>query len=399
MTLATMLKNRPKPKPKPGPLWTGPGGEGPNGGVTQSMIGRFLNCRERFRIRYVEGLESAERWSHRLGYGEMWHKCEETFAGTIPGGVAPNRHEWEIPLKQHCIDLCRQHPLQQDEINHWYQVCKVQFPLYVQWWAKHPDQVAKTSLLQEQVFDVPYKLPSGRTVRLRGKWDGVSLIGKGKSAGVYLDEHKTKGDIDPVRMQRQLGFDLQTMTYLVALEVYRRQTTDLGGWAQNGISGVHYNVVRRPLSGGKGSIVRHKPSKSNPQGESAEEYYARLGGIIETATGLTVPEWGMGPGDHFYFMRWRCEVSAGDITRFRREFLDPILEQMCDWWRHVDKTAPFEIGCDGDLSYPVSALHWRHPFGVYNSLDEGGATEYDAYIESGSTAGLRRAEALFGELK
>ena len=68
-------------------------------------------------------------------------------------------------------------------------------------------------MLQEQVCDVPYNLPSGRVVRLRGKFDSVDLI----DGGIYLQENKTKGDIDKIQVERQLSFDLQTLMYSVAL--------------------------------------------------------------------------------------------------------------------------------------------------------------------------------------
>ena len=35
---------------------------------------------------------------------------------------------------------------------------------------------------------------------------------------------------------------------------------------------------------------------------------------------------------------------------------------------------------------------------VYNVLDEGGSSDLDAYLESGSEAGLQRIENLFPEL-
>ena len=47
-------------------VWAGPGGAGPQGGVTQSMLGRYLTCKERFRIHAIEGLHSADRFSPML---------------------------------------------------------------------------------------------------------------------------------------------------------------------------------------------------------------------------------------------------------------------------------------------------------------------------------------------
>jgi hypothetical protein len=368
--------------PQKKPLWCGPEEDG----VTQSLLSRFLSCRERFRLLVVEGLRPAPTFNHRIEYGNMWHVCEEAHA-------ARGQRTWMTGLEYYAATLCRQYPTQQEQIDHWYNVCRVQFPLYVEYWSRPPDLRDRTPLLQEQVFDVPYHLPSGRTVRLRGKWDSVDLVGKGKNAAIWLQENKTKADISEAQMKRQLSFDLQTMFYLVALETVRTQYNTGQGqeWIQpiehelifHPLAGVRYNVIRRPLSGGKGSIVRHKPTKSNPQGETKAHYYSRLSDIIR--------------GDlPYFFMRWQVTVTPADVTKFRREFLDPILEQLCDWWECIDfnlKKGRDPFGSDS------RGRHWRHPFGAVNWLDEGGSSDLDAYLESGTEVGLVRADTLFGELQ
>lgn len=147
------------------------------------------------------------------------------------------------------------------------------------------------------------------------------------------------------------------------------------------IKGVRFNVVRRPLSGGKGSIVRHKPTKSNPAGESKEEYYARLGGLISA-------------DPDYYFMRWTAAVTTTDVERFRRRFLDPVLEELCRWYEAVE-TCP-----DSRTLFDWGAgVHFQFPFGVPNYLMDGGHSDLDEYVNSGSTVGLRRVETLFNELQ
>lgn len=354
------------------PLWRGPLEDG----ITQSMIGSWLVCRERFRLRYVEGWQEADQWNHRTGYGDMWHVCEEAHAD---GGL-----DWERQLTAFCRSLTQEYRLQQDQIAHWYEVCRRQFPEYVKWWAKHPDVVERTPLFQEQVFDVKYALPSGRVVRLRGKWDSVDLIGKGKGAGIYLQENKTKGDIDENQMKRQLTFDLQTMLYLVSLQETKKQLPAL--WKRflsHPILGVRYNVIRRPLSGGRGTIRKHQPTKSNPGGESDADFYQRL-----------VDDY-IAKEPEYWFMRWRVEVSQGDIDRFKRECLDPVLEQLCDWWTHIVDPSAKTFGCAGACDvYP----HYRMPYGVYSPLLDGGTSSLDEMLHSGSDIGLRRADRLFKEL-
>jgi len=359
------------------PVWKGPEQDG----ITQSLLSRFLVCRERFRLLVVEGLRPADQFNHRMEYGQMWHTCEEELARTK--GADDN---WQRALKQYASGLCRKYPLQQEQVQHWYNVCKVQFPVYVNFWAKHPDVKGRTPLLQEQVFDVPYTLPSGRMVRLRGKWDSVDLIGKGKAASVYLQENKSMGDIKEEQLKRQLasGFDLQTMLYLVAMDHWPAKD-----WKEKPIRGVRYNVVRRPLSGGKGSIKQlqnvnkgkrgPKAEKLPPRPETSEEYYVRLGTIIEEE-----PE--------FFFMRWKVEITPADIERFRRECLDPILEQLYHWWEWVSHPKVKEPW------YHSSGHHFRYPYGVWNTMLEGGVGEVDEYLNTGSELGLERTDNLFREL-
>jgi len=123
---------------------------------------------------------------------------------------------WQEGLKAYCQELCRKYQTQQTQIQHWYDVCRTQFPIYIEYWSEHPDVKSRVPLLQEETFRVPYELPSGREVILRGKWDSVDRVGK----DIYLMENKSKGDIDEELLQRQLTCDLQTMLYITALTRY-----------------------------------------------------------------------------------------------------------------------------------------------------------------------------------
>lgn len=398
-SLADRIAGTPRKHDNDNPLWCGPCGDGPLGGITQSMLVRFLSCRERFRLKYVLGLEPYEKWNHHLGYGNMWHVCEEAFAANGCEPVVKTDDCWFGPLLFHAQQMCKQYPMQQDDISKWFDVCRVQFPEYVKYWAEHPDVVNRKPLMQEQVFDVPYVLPSGRSVRLRGKFDSVDLI----NGGIYLQENKTKGDIDKLQVERQLKFDLQTMMYLIALE-----SDDLMRYESEGhyasdeppypVRGVRYNVVRRPLSGGKGTIkqldnvrtskhYKAKYGKDCPQRPETEgEFYERLRCDYIAAD----PD--------YWFFRIRAEISQKDIEVFRHTCLDPILETVCDWYDHITGEDKFDRFWPCVSGYKA-VHHWRTPFGIWSALEEDGATEYDAYLETGSEMGLRRVETLFPELQ
>lgn len=376
------------PQRKSSPLWTGPCGESDLGGVTQSMLGRYLSCPERFRIYAVEGLQPADSFSAPLEFGNMWHVCEEAVASDDQTCINRSANVlWKADLTDYCIKLYNQHPMNREKVDHWYSMCKAMFPLYFSHWAEHDDMKQRVPLMSEQVFNVPYKLPSGRVVRLRGKFDSVDLVEGGDNAGVWLMENKTKSSIDKQKLQRQLTFDLQTMLYLIALKDIQIQSRDNPGAAKHKggselqplygkcIRGVRYNVVRRSA---------HKSTES------------MLKKLTEDQAAGRIEEW---------FARWNVGVQQRDIDKFKRECLDPVLENLCDdyeWWaacKHGGKVDVYDYQ-RREMSFVDHKLrHFRFPYGVYSPVAEGGFGDVDAYMDTGSTAGLRRAETLFPELQ
>lgn len=373
-TLKQVLKGKVKSQPKSvEPLWRGPEVDG----LTQSLIGRYLSCRERFRLLTMEGLRPVEGFNQRLEYGNMWHLCEEAMA---------NHTSYKTPLLNYCRELSKRYPTSGEQINHWYNVCCVQFPIYAEFWRKHPDVKNREPIGQEVVFNVPYELPSGRKVLLKGKFDSVDIIREERTALIYLQENKTKGDIDVPLLVRQLSFDLQTMFYIIALKESQRlglPPFDNPKWSKLPVVGVRYNVIRRPLSGGKHSIRKHQPSKSNPSGETDAQYYARLAGLIQEEVDIALKQ----RTDCFFFMRFKVRISDADIARFKEQTLDPLLEEMHEWWYWVNHP------------HGHNKIHYRMPYGVYSPLMDGTPTELDEYLASGSRLGLERAKTLFPELE
>lgn len=377
--LSNALKKSARP---PGVLWAGPGGPGPEGGVTQSLLGRYLSCKERFRLRVIDGWVPAPRFEPRLEFGNMWHICEELHSA----GKDPMREDALFDYGQKLGD---RYLLQRDSVDHWVGLTTALFPEYVRHWQDHPDVLSRKPLLQEHAFDVQYRLPSGRTARLRGKWDSVDWIDDetdGGEPGVYLQENKTKSQIDAWKIQRQCGFDLQSMFYLVALTEEQNRLDDSTVKARLSrragkyrellpVRGVRYNVIRRPA---------HKSV------ESAMEKYG-----VDSRNGR-IGEW---------FGRWKVLVSGADLARFKTTCLDPLLENLLDdyeWWAFCSQNRgrmdPFDYKFRYGKYPQHLARHFRWPFGVYNPLDEAGGSDLDALLDDGSTAGLVRAPTLFPEL-
>ena len=365
------------------PVWKGPEQDG----ITQSLLSSFMTCRERFWVRVVKGLKADSGFENSIEYGNMWHICEEHFAAG---------KDWRKPLLQYCKDAANKYPTDQEQVLKCYRCCLAQFPVYTDYWKAHYEPNSRAPLLQEISFAVPYRLPSGRIVKMRGKWDSVEVKSDaGKVIGIKLQENKTKGDIREADLQKQLTFDLQTLYYLVALERYKATQVKEGNKAwDHPIIGIKYNVIRRPLSGGRHSISQHKATKSKPE-ETLDQFYLRLQGLIKSE-----PE--------YFFMRWNVGISQADIRLFEETFLIPMFEQLCDWWEHIiacgvhqekrfgprllNPNSPGDCGAYED--YP----HFRLPYGIYNPIAKGFMSPVDGFLKNGSTTGLHRDPVLFPEL-
>lgn len=360
-----VLKNAPKLQKREVPFWKGPLIDG----VTCSLLHKFLECRERFRLKTMEGLTKKEGWDHKLSYGNMWHVCEEAFANS---GNPIVQLPWQKSLENYCRQEIKKYPMASNDIEHWYNVCLVQFPEYINYWKSHPENSNKTNLFQEKAFNILYTLPSGDQITLRGKWDSIDIVEK---EGIYLQENKTKGQVNEQSIYKQLSFDMQTMLYLVALKKFQLGSgeKELGTHL---IKGVRYNVIRRPLSGGKGTIRQTKK-------ETKQEYYNRLAQYIKDE-----PE--------HYFMRWKVLITEQDIENFRLKFLDPILQQLVLWYNEVNSW--YEKGQPGSV-FSQTTTHYQAPYGTFNSVAAGYETIYDNYLATGSELGLDQVTTLYPELE
>jgi hypothetical protein len=362
--------------PSSEPAWRGPDIDG----VTQSILCDYMCCRERFRVTMVEGLVPFDRFNVAIEFGHMWHICEEYHAG--------NR-DWVKPLTMYAAELSQKYRTEQSHVLKWYNVVKLYFPIYVDYWQHQSDEQNRVPLMQEYCFKINYELPSKRWVNLRGKMDGVDYI---DGLGIFLQENKTKSKIDVEGIGRQLLNDMQVMTYLIALDEYKKDkgpSSDNPYMWEKPIAGVRYNVVRRPLSGGRGSIRPHK-ARGNKPGESMDEFYERLTTVIEDDA-------------DYYFSRWQCLVSEQDIVRFKEQTFHPVIENLCDdyeWWSYCHKAKHNHYDYDKRaVVFPEHRnRHFRLPYGPYNVVLQGGFSEVDDYLNDGSRIGLRTCTNFFPEL-
>lgn len=394
-----MVKKIKKPirranKRKPSrPLWQGPVEDG----ISFSLLSKFLVCRERFRLKTVEGLDEDEGFNHALEFGSLWHEAEEAHSAG---------KDWRSALTRYKDRLrSRYGQAAEEEILKWFNVAKATFPIYINHWKSHKDENGRVPVLEEESFRVPVLLPSGRTIVLRGKWDAIFRVKK----SVYLQENKTKGRIDIEGIQGTVDNNLQTMVYHVALREWLRLVksnqdpewlepkpgkTQLTEALDLPVKGTLYNVVRRPLSDQhaikqrKGREVWNeaKTRKVRKGAETEKEFFERLAkDVIE-------------PEAKSYFMRWKVMLTQADIDRFRVRCLDPILEGLLDWWDWIaaDFDDPWRVNPDNGI--PGGGVHHQTPWGVYNSMFGGFRGDFFELLTTGRKSGLRHIETLFPEL-
>lgn len=333
------------------PFWNGP-----TKGVSNSRLGGYFTCPERFRINNILGIQEPDKFNIRIEYGQIWHAAEEACA---KAGFIFSREIYRAAIVEYSAKLMKKYPMERSMILYWQKICVRQFGVYVSFYNLDKSKVRKP-IYQEEKFKQQIFLPSGRWVLVSGIWD---LVFSEKNI-IWLQDHKTKGQINVEHLKKQLKFDTQTMMYLVALK-QRHPEFNLAGFK--------YNVVRRPLSGGRHTIKQR-------QTETESQFLDRLQGLFESE-----PE--------FFFERFDVEVSEQELERYKRECLYPVMENLLDdyeWW----------VWCLSNNADPYDYLlrarkfpfhirrHYRTPYGIYNTLADGGSTPLDYYLDNGSMVGL-----------
>jgi len=330
----------------PSPMWT------LEKGVSFSLLSRFINCRERFRLYAVEGVREHSGSKEQMDFGTYFHELLELHAkypSLSPGGVS-RKAKKKISKSQKAIaDLV--------------------FNQYCQHYAEDRYHY----VAQEQEFFVPYTLPNGRTVNLVGKSD--EIIGA-KDGTLWVQENKTKERFNEYKIESSIPFDLQSLMYCVAIEkLFKRPVT-----------GIVYNVIRKPT---------HKPAKikekildpvtkkerTSARKETDKEFLTRLDNVIAEDRG------------HFFY-RWEFALTKEHMTRWRQTTFDPLLTQLCMWWDSVkhDPFSPWDLP-NGD----PNPHHHQRPFGVYEPMTLG-TGDFFELITRNRRIGTTSGNKCFSEL-
>ena len=325
-----MAKKPPKVTPKPG--W-----DLYEHGISYSLLSKFVDCRERFRISTVEMYTPNFR-KDSLDFGTMFHKALEL--------IAAGKTTIEINKRLHT--QYRDTSIDPMLIK----IAATMVPLYNRFYSSEKYKY----VAQEEVFDIPYvSQTNGRVIRLRGRWDEVFERNK----KLWLQENKTKAQIQDNVITQTLPYDLQTMLYCYTLQIHKKRE----------IGGVLYNVVRRPLlkQGDK---------------ESDMAYLKRIADDVSDR-----PE--------HYFKRFENEFYPGAISHFATQTLVPLIESVVLWWESIKKN-PFNPWVTEDGK--PNPHHYVRPFGVYSPMAHG-IGDFFEYVTTGNPVGLIKKKTCFPELE
>ena len=324
----------------PSPMWT------LDKGISYSLLSRFINCRERFRLYSVEGVrETSSSSKEQMDFGTYFHELLELHAKyphlTSTGVSRKAKKKITKPQKA---------------------IADLVFKQYCDWYSDSRYKYAA----QEQEFCVPYTLPNGRTVKLVGKSDEIIAA---KDGTLWVQENKTKEKFNEYKIESSIPFDLQTLMYCIAIEKLFKKP----------VTGFVYNVIRKPThkpSKVKEKILDDKTQKmiTKTRVETTAEFHTRLSLVIANDPA------------HF-FKRWEFALTPEHMLRWRQTTFDPLLTQLCMWWESVkhDPFSPWVLP-NGE----PNPHHHQRPFGVYDPMTNGTGDFFDLITRNrriGTTSG------------
>jgi hypothetical protein len=265
-------------------------------GVNSSLLGRWLDCREKARL-YLLGW-TARRVSSGRVFGVIVHGVNDEIYSAYQNGeldalpsrkrilkeIAKMEKRWKQSNPRADADT-----LQTLEIQ--CAMAEAILPVYYQFWHKDLTQTDWHAL--EHKFKVPIA-----DTHLIGRMDGNFRPMKGKKV-IWLFESKSKsriGDRGESSLVDILPHERQVNLYLGAIEVLYKEVP----------GGVILNVIRRP-----GQRLR--------KGEGPKAFAARVAADIRKRPS-------------FYFMRIRMTVDKKDLARTKMEH-EAMIRDFVQWAR------------------------------------------------------------------
>lgn len=325
-------------------------------GVSQSLLQKFISCRDRFHIASCRALKPTDR-SEAMEYGSIYHKLIEW------GAEMGTKYSHVLMHKKMLKYLQKNYPSPESKLLG--DIALAQFAEYKKWEATLPTY---KYIAQEPVFAEKFPLPAcnfkceaftmhipATKLILRGRIDEVIE----HDGELWLQENKTKGQINIQMLMDTIPENLQVMFYATAAQLkYGRK-----------VAGIIYNVIR-------------KPGQRQRQKEGDKAFVERIQGEIQN--------------DHnYYFKRIQYKFPPGSVEKWQREELIPLLYHVYMWWMSI-KSNPTQPWVDENGE--INPLHGRRSFGVYEPTVFGKGDFFDLIIH-GRKNGLIEDNNMFPELE
>jgi len=269
--------------------WKGP----LRGGITQSLLTRFLECPYRFYLYAGLGLEEPVEPEPNLIWGDICHKGLELLIEKKWERTEFTPEDWEEiygGVEEHIK-------------SDWPGAPITFLPSIKQMLTLYNDEYKQTygEFVTENKFQVEHTTPNGNLVSLRGKADGWNQEHK------VLVEHKCKGKIDIQQTMRETPTDLQVNVYSYVL----------------GTRTIIYDLIRIPDTQWS---LPPKRQYENPVSYIKSLYDKR--------------EWGDYPiftKKHKWIQQMIIELNDEAVQQVMDETINPLIDKLCVYWDYVNQ--------------------------------------------------------------
>lgn len=284
--------------------WAGP----LKGGVTQSLLTKFLECPYRFYLYAGLGLKEPEDPEPNLIWGDIGHKGLELLIEKPYERIEYTPEDWEeiyAGIDEHAY-------------RNWPEAPITFLPSIKQMLTLYDDSYKQQygNFVTELKFNVEHTTPAGNTISLRGKVDGYNEAHK------VLVEHKCKGRIDIQQTMRETPTDLQVIVYSYVM----------------GTRTIIYDLIRIPDTQWS---LPPKTQYQNPVQYIKSLYDKRNWGDFPIFT-----------KKHKWIQQVIVDLNDEHIEMCMAETINPLIDKLCIYWDYVS---------DPNFDYQNPA-HYNHIF-------------------------------------
>ncbi len=332
--------------------WLGP----LHGGITQSLINRFLECPYRFYLYAALGLEELGEPEPNLIYGDTAHKGLEHIIKRPYQIIDFTPDDWhDIDNEIDC------------HINNYWPMAPATFPVSIKRMIRLYDDSFKEEygpFETEKEFAVPYTSIHGHKITLRGKIDALSTSSPYPTP--CIGEHKFKGRFETKYIRQEIQVDQQLMIYCFV------------SGARQGI----YDTIKIP------DTQWAKPPK-----RERERPTSYINSLYDDR------EWGDYPISrkrHLWISQVPFTLEDSDIHQYFQETVDPLIDLICTWYDYVQQP-----GFDPENPKFYNRIFYKTPVRHFNpSNTENYKCNYYNYLTKQITINdLVPVKAFYAELK